>query len=94
MALMHFAQGSYLSAYQLLAQGLKETPDNYHLLAAMGRVKAGLKDFPAAIEYYKRAQEIVPQHEVVVALGDLYTLQGDDGQRPHASMHWSTYCAG
>ena len=60
MALLDFAQGAYVPAEQMLAEGLKETPNNYHLLAAMGRVKAGLKDFTAAIEYYKKAQEIVP----------------------------------
>lgn len=76
MALLDFAQGAYIPADQMLAQGLQESPNNYHLLAAMGKVKAGLKDFPAAIDYYRKAQNIVPQHEVVVALGDLYTLQG------------------
>ena len=86
MALLDFAQGAYLPAEQLLTQGLNETPNNYHLLAAMGRVKAAMKDFPAAIEYYKRAQDIVPQHEVVVALGDLYTLQGrtEEASRQYA----------
>ena len=76
MALLNFAQGGYLPAEQLLNQGLKETPDNYHLLVAMGKVKAAKKDYAAAIEFYKRAEAIVPQHDVVVALGDLYTLQG------------------
>jgi tetratricopeptide (TPR) repeat protein len=76
MALMNFSQGGYVPAEQLLNQGLKETPNNYHLLAAMGKVKAAEKDYPAAIEFYKRAEAIVPQHDVVVALGDLYTLQG------------------
>jgi len=76
MALLDFAQGGYLPAEQLLNQGLQESPNNYHLLAAMGKVKAAQKDFPAAIEFYRRAQAIVPQHDVVVALGDLYTLQG------------------
>jgi tetratricopeptide (TPR) repeat protein len=86
MALLDFAQGAYLAAEQLLTQGLIETPNNYHLLAAMGRVKAGMKDFPGAIEYYKRAQDIVPQHEVVVALGDLYTLEGrtEEANRQYA----------
>ena len=86
MALLDFAQGAYVPANQMLTEGLKETPNNYHLLAAMGRVKAGLKDFPAAIEYYKRAQDIVPQHEVVVALGDLYTIEGrtDEADRQYA----------
>ena len=85
MALLDFAQGAYVPAGQILSEGLKETPNNYHLLAAMGRVKAGLKDFPAAIEYYKRAQDIVPQHDVVVALGDLYTIEGrtDEASREY-----------
>jgi tetratricopeptide (TPR) repeat protein len=85
MALLDFAQGAYVPAGQILSEGLKETPNNYHLLAAMGRVKAGLKDFPVAIEYYKRAQEIVPQHDVVVALGDLYTIEGrtDEASRQY-----------
>jgi tetratricopeptide (TPR) repeat protein len=86
MALLDFAQGAYVPAEQMLTEGLKESPNNYHLLAAMGKVKAALKDFLAAIEYYKRAQAIVPQHEVVVALGDLYTLEGrtDDANRQYA----------
>jgi tetratricopeptide (TPR) repeat protein len=57
MALLDFSQGGYLPPEQLLSQGLKDTPNNYHLLAA--------------IEFYKRAEAIVPQHDVVVALGDL-----------------------
>ena len=86
MALLDFAQGAYLPADQLLSKELGETPDNYHLLAAMGKVKAAQKDFPAAIEYYKKAQAIVPQHDVVVALGDLYTLEGraEDASRQYA----------
>ena len=76
IALMDFAQGAYVPAEQKLKQGLNESPNNYQLLAAMGKVKAALKDFPSAIEYYKKAQAIVPQHDVVVALGDLYSLQG------------------
>jgi tetratricopeptide (TPR) repeat protein len=75
-ALMQFAVGSYVSAEQMLAEGLQATPNNYHLLAAMGKVKAALKDYDSAIDYYRKAEAIVPQHEVVVALGDLYTLQG------------------
>jgi tetratricopeptide (TPR) repeat protein len=79
-ALMQFSVGSYLSASQILTEGLNNTPNNYHLLAAMGKVKAALKDYDSAIAYYKKAEAIVPQHEVVVALGDLYTLQGKSGE--------------
>jgi tetratricopeptide (TPR) repeat protein len=86
MALLDFSQGAYVPAEQMLAAALKDTPGNYHLLAAMGRVKAAMKDFPAAIEFYKKAQDVVPQHEVVVALGDLYKLQGrdEDAKRQYA----------
>jgi tetratricopeptide (TPR) repeat protein len=86
MALLDFAQGAYVPAEQILAAGLNDAPNNYHLLAAMGKVKAAVRDFPAAIEYYKRAQAIVPQHEVVVALGDVYTIQGrkEDAARQYA----------
>ncbi len=86
MALLDFAQGGYVPAEQLLSQGLRDTPNNYHLLAAMGKVKAAQKDFSTAIEYYKKAQAIVPQHEVVVALGDLYTIEGhpEEANRQYA----------
>jgi tetratricopeptide (TPR) repeat protein len=86
MALLDFAQGAYVPAAQILTEGLKETPDNYHLLAAMGKVKAATKDFPSAIEYYKKAQDIVPQHDVVVALGDLYAIEGrkEEANRQYA----------
>lgn len=75
-ALMQFATGSYVSASQILAEGLKATPNSYQLLAAMGKVKAAMKEYDVAIEYYRKAEAIVPQHDVVVALGDIYTLQG------------------
>ena len=86
MALLDFAQGAYVPAEQILAAGLNDAPNNYHLLSAMGKVKAALKDLPAAIEYYERAQTIVPQHEVVVALGDLYAILGrkEDAARQYA----------
>jgi tetratricopeptide (TPR) repeat protein len=86
MALLDFAQGAYIPAEQMLTAGLKEAPNNYHLLAAMGKVEAALKKFPEAMNYYKRAQDIVPQHDVVVALGDLYAFQGrtEEANRQYA----------
>jgi tetratricopeptide (TPR) repeat protein len=74
LALMQFAEGGYLSASQVLADALAKAPGNYHVLAALGKVRAALKDYPAAIDYYKRAEAVVPQHEVVVALGDIYAF--------------------
>jgi tetratricopeptide (TPR) repeat protein len=79
-AQLYFAQGAYVPAVQLLTKGLERSPNNYQLLAAMGRVRAAMKDYPAAIESYKKALAVVPQYEVAVALGDLYTLQGNTGE--------------
>ena len=76
LALIQIAEGGYLAASQGLADALAKTPNNYHLLAALGKARAALKDYAAAIDYYKRAEAVVPQHDVVVALGDINTLQG------------------
>jgi tetratricopeptide (TPR) repeat protein len=77
LALIHFSHGNVLAADQVLEKALAKTPDNFHLLAARGKVKAGLNDFPGAIACYQKASAIAPQHEVVAALSDLYRATGN-----------------
>jgi len=76
LALMHLSNGVLLAAEQGLQTALKQTPNNYHVLAALGKVKAAQKEYGAAIEYYKQAIAVAPQHEALVALGDLYLITG------------------
>jgi tetratricopeptide (TPR) repeat protein len=76
LALSYFSQGAYVPAQQVLNEGLKLAPNDYHLLAVQGRVKAAMKDYHGAIESYKRASEIAPQQDVVAALGDVYMIVG------------------
>jgi tetratricopeptide (TPR) repeat protein len=76
LALIFFAQGAYVPAQQLLEEGIRQTPNDYRLLAAMGKVKAALKDYPSSIEFYGRSVAIAPQQDVVAALGDVYTVAG------------------
>lgn len=76
LALMLWNTGALIPAEQAAEAGLALAPTNYHLLAAMGRIKAARQDYDAAIEYYKQASATAPHHEVVVALGDLYSLMG------------------
>lgn len=76
LALMLWHTGALLPAQQLLEGALADTPENYHLLAAMGKVKAAQQRYDEAIAYYQRASAIVPQSDVVIALGDLYTQIG------------------
>lgn len=76
LALMLWNHGALLPAEQTLDTALTATPRNHHVLSAMAKVKAARKDYPAAIDHYKRAIAIVPQFEIVVALGDVYTAIG------------------
>lgn len=77
LALIHFGHGNVLGAEQVLEKALAKAPDNFHLLAARGKVKAGRKDFAGAIACYEKAGAIAPRHEVVAALSDLYRLTGN-----------------
>jgi tetratricopeptide (TPR) repeat protein len=76
LALMFFSRGALPPAEQTLKAALELTPNNYQVLAAMGKIKAAQKDYRAAIACYKRSIAIVPQHDSLVALGDLYALTG------------------
>src|SRR5215469_2965721 len=67
LALIHFSNGNILGAEQVLREALAKTPNNYHLLAASGKVKAGLKDFAAAIACYQKASAMAPRYEAVAA---------------------------
>jgi tetratricopeptide (TPR) repeat protein len=80
LALIAFSNGSYRGAELVLADGLKRIPNNYHLLATMGRVKAAEKQYDAAIDSYSKAIAIAPQIDAVVALGDLYTVTGKSAE--------------
>jgi tetratricopeptide (TPR) repeat protein len=88
LALMLWHTGALLPAEQALEAALKQTPDNLHLLAAMGQVKASRKEYRAAIRYYEKAVAIAPQHEALVALGDLYALTGrkDEAEKQFARV--------
>lgn len=77
LAIMLWSTGAMLPAEQLLHTALAAAPNNYHVLAAMGKIKAAQQDYDAAIDSYKRASAIAPQLEVVIALGDLYRLTGN-----------------
>lgn len=86
LAQMHLATGNLVAAEQIVDQAIARTPDNYHVLVAQGRVRAARANYAGAIESYRRASAIAPQHEAVVALGRLYTVTDD---RPRAEQEWA-----
>ncbi len=80
LALIYFSDGNLPAAEMVLADALAKTPNNRHLLAAMGKVKAARRQFPAAISLYKKAVAIAPEHDTLIALGDTYALTGNKAQ--------------
>ncbi len=76
LALMLFNQGAYPSAAEVLAPPLKAGSKNTHVLLAAGRIAAAREDFPAAESYFRTVLEARPNHDALVALGDLCAVAG------------------
>jgi tetratricopeptide (TPR) repeat protein len=52
--------------------------DNYYLaLAGRGKIQAAQGNYNEAITFYEKAVGIIPQPDLLAALGDLYTLRGN-----------------
>jgi tetratricopeptide (TPR) repeat protein len=83
IATMLFAIGALQPAEQVANEAYKRCPNSYHVLIALGKIRAARQDYPGAIAAYEKAVEITPQHDALVALGDLYSLTGkpDEAKR-------------
>jgi len=58
--------------------------DNYYLaLAGLGKVQAAQGYYPEAIQYYEKAVAIIPQPDLLSALGDLYAVTGSSDKAKH-----------
>ncbi|MGI8608421.1 MAG: tetratricopeptide repeat protein [Candidatus Dormibacteria bacterium] len=74
---LYFNQGDVASAaaqYRLVLVGY---PDFVPALAAQAAVAAAKDDLPTAIRLYKKAVDIYPLPQYVIALGDVYAASGD-----------------
>lgn len=69
-----FNAGRLDEAEAAYAVALKTVPSYHYALLGMGRVLAARHRYDEAIASYQRSIEIVPLHETVVALGDLYAF--------------------
>jgi tetratricopeptide (TPR) repeat protein len=75
LALMMFNGGALALAEKHLEAALRDAPGSSHLLAAMGRIKTGRKDYASAVDLYERALSTsVPQSRTMAALVELYGL--------------------
>ncbi len=73
---MYFNTGQLEQANTQYAAALKAF-DNYYLaLAGLGKVHAAQGRYTEAIEYYEKAVAVIPQPDLLSALGDLYAVTG------------------
>src|SRR4030095_14199551 len=66
LVVMHVATGNLLAAEKVVEQAISRAPSNYHVLFAQGRVRAAHGNYAGAIDSYRRASAIAPQHGVGV----------------------------
>ena len=76
LANMLWSTSDLAGAERVIRTGLRQTPHNHMLLAAMGKLKAARNDFAAAIAVYENAIAISPTYNSRVALRDLYEYVG------------------
>jgi tetratricopeptide (TPR) repeat protein len=77
LAMMHFNDGALLLAEQVLEPALKGSSHNTHVLLAAGKIAAARQDITAAIKFNQTVLEGGPNHEALVALGDLHAANGE-----------------
>jgi len=77
LAMMHFHDGALLPAQQVLQPALEAGSRHTQVLLAAGRIAAARGEFDAAITHYRKLLEAGPQHDALVALGDLCTSRGE-----------------
>jgi tetratricopeptide (TPR) repeat protein len=73
---LYFNMGQIELAEPHYAYALSVFPNYYLGLAGLGKVRAAQGDYDAAIERYRRAIGIVPQPDLLAALGDVYAVAG------------------
>lgn len=76
LGLMLISEGALLPAEYVLKDAVKNNPNSFQVLAAMGKLKAAQRDFPGAIDAYQKALAVQPNLDVLVALGDIYAATG------------------
>ncbi len=91
LAMMQLNSGALLAAEMGVRKALAEAPENPRVLAGMGRVSAAKGDHAEAISYYGKSVEIMPTHQALAALVDLYLASGDvkaAEKQKHAVLHF------
>ena len=69
--------GKYAEAEKVYTEALSILPDFYLALAGKGKIRAMQGDLEAGVKFLTESQNRVPNVETVIALGDIYQIQGN-----------------
>lgn len=83
---LYFDQGDYANAEQTYQAALDSMPDYPYAKAGMGNLRAAQGNYAEAISLYNRAINTMPMPQFVIALGDIYTA---DGQPQEAAKQYA-----
>lgn len=84
---LYFNTGQLKAAEEQYRAALAQFDRYYLPLAGLGKVHAAQGQYDQAVAYYEQAAAIVPQPDIVAALGDVYTLAG---QPEKAQLQYDT----
>lgn len=77
---LYFNTGQLEAAEQHYQTALDLFPQYHLALAGLGKARAAMGDYEAAITFYRQATAIIPQPDLLAALGDVYSLAGHPEQ--------------
>lgn len=77
---LYFNQGRLDEAGEHYTAALRLVDTYYLALAGLGKVRAAQGRFDEALDLYQRAVAIIPQPDILAALGDVYALTGQPEQ--------------
>lgn len=84
---LYFNSGQLAEAASRYQRALELFPDYYLGLAGLAKVRAAQGEYAASIDLYQRAVAIIPQPDLLAALGDVYLLAG---QPDRARLQYDT----
>ncbi len=73
----HWKNGNYERAEAVYDEALQNTPDFHLALSGKGRIRAANGDLESAVKYLADAQNRVPNIDMIIMLGDVYTKLGN-----------------
>jgi tetratricopeptide (TPR) repeat protein len=77
---LEFRSGRLEQAEGAFRASLAAFPGYYAALGGLAKVRAAEGDYPGAAGLYERAVAVVPQPELLAALGDVYSVLGRDAE--------------